>query len=330
MSKIAFLGTGAWGTALANVLLENKHQVLMWGIDEQEIDDLNHQSNNKYYPNRKLNGNLICATQDLEKLTNFKPNYIVIAVPSIFIADTLKKLLPLLKNKPVFINVAKGFDKSTKKTWSLTINKLIANKSSGLVTLIGPSFAIEVFNKQITIVNVLSNNLAIAKKVGKLFTNSYFKCIPCNDVIGGETISALKNVMAIASGILFSQHTSINTRSAVLAQMTKEISEVVKALKGNIETVYQFCGVGDIILTCTDPKSRNFSFGLKVGKDGFNNIQKHLQNHTVEGYWATLTAYEIIKKHHLKAPIITHLYKILYKGANEKTFINDVFKSIKS
>ncbi|WEK83111.1 MAG: NAD(P)-binding domain-containing protein [Mycoplasma sp.] len=329
MAKIAILGTGAWGTALANVLLTNSNNVFMWGIDQNEINDLKHGVNAKYYGQHKLINKLDVVGCNIHEVLQFNPDYVIIAVPSIHIENTIQLALKYLTNKPVFINVAKGFDQKTKKTWSITIEKLIKNKAKGLVTLIGPSFAIEVFNKEITIVNTVSKNKTLATKVAKIFQNNYFKCVAINDVIGAETISALKNVMAIGSGILYSQHTSINTRSAILAQMTKEISLIVKVLGGKTETVYQYCGIGDIFLTCTDSKSRNFSFGQAIGQKGFKQICKELKIHTVEGYWATQTAHEIIKKYKLHAPVIEHVYNVLYKNEDAKKFVYSIFKEVK-
>lgn len=328
MNKIAVLGTGAWGTTLANVLLDNKQKVAMWGISESEISDLKKQTNTKYYGSKKLSKPLALVTTNIIDIINFNPNFIIIAIPSKFIEDVINKIINRLKSKPIFINVAKGFNPLTRKTWSYTIEDLIQHKASGLVTLIGPSFAVEVFNKEITVVNTVSSNILLAKKVAKIFSNKYFKCVSINDVYGAETMAALKNVMAIGSGIIYSQHESINTRAAILAQITHEISEIASLMGGHSTSLYQFCGIGDIFLTCTDNKSRNFSFGELVGRKGFAKAKKQLKEVTVEGYWATLIAYEIIKKNNINAPIISHIYKILYENENAKDFVKNVIKEI--
>ncbi len=327
-NKIAILGTGAWGTALANVLLENNNHVAMWGIDEEEINDLNNQCNSKYYGHKKLNRPLNFATKEITHIIDFYPDIIILAVPSIHIENTINLIISRLKNKPIFINVAKGFNQKTLKTWSYTIDLLIKNKSKGLVTLIGPSFATEVFKKAITIVNIISSNNSILKIVKNVFETSYFKCIIHNDVKGAECISALKNVMAIASGIIYAQHTSINTRSAILAQIAREISYIIEVMGGEKDTLYQFCGIGDIFLTCTSSKSRNFSFGKNIGKSSYRKMKKKLKTLTIEGYWSTKIAYQIIKKYHIPAPIITHIYKTLYENENEKKFIQNIIPEI--
>ena len=326
--RVAILGTGAWGTALASVLLNVGNLVAMWGICQEQLSDLKKQMNTAFFGNKKFNGKLSLITNNIEEIAKFNPQFIIIAVPSIHIKNVLLKVVPVIKSKPIYINVAKGFDPKTLNIWSHTIKKIIKNKSKGLVTLIGPSFAVEVYDKDRTVVNVVSENINIAKQVKKIFDTNYFKCIPITDMSGAETISALKNVMAIASGILYSQHTSINTRSAILAQIAKEISYILKIVGGKQETLYQFCGIGDIYLTCTSEKSRNFSFGSAIGRLGSKQIKEIIKIRTVEGYWATKIAYEIIKKYKIHAPIIIHLYHILYKNANPKKFINYIMKAI--
>ena len=328
MARIAILGTGAWGTALANVLLSNKHHVAMWGVDQTQINDLKKQVNTQYYGNTKLVSSLKLVTKKSEDIINFKPEYVVIAVPSIHISSTLEMFANKFENTPIYINVAKGFDLKTKNTWSLSISKIIKNNSLGLVTLIGPSFATEVFNKNITVVNTVSDKIELAKKVGALFNTKFFKCVEITDVKGAETISAIKNIMAIGSGILYAQHNSINTRAAILAQIAKEVQSIVKIMGGEPSTLYQFCGIGDIFLTCTDSKSRNFSFGLEIGKFGFKNVKKVLKNNTVEGYWAAKVVYQIITAHSIKAPILTHIYKILYNNESETNFVQNIINEI--
>ena len=328
MARIAILGTGAWGTALANVLLSNKHHVAMWGVDQIQINDLKKQVNTQYYGNTKLVSPLKLVTKKSEDIINFKPEYVVIAVPSIHISSTLEMFANKFENTPIYINVAKGFDLKTKNTWSLSISKIIKNNSLGLVTLIGPSFATEVFNKNITVVNTVSDKIELAKKVGALFNTKFFKCVEITDVKGAETISAIKNIMAIGSGILYAQHNSINTRAAILAQIAKEVQSIVKIMGGEPSTLYQFCGIGDIFLTCTDSKSRNFSFGLEIGKFGFKNVKKVLKNNTVEGYWAAKVVYQIITSHGIKAPILTHIYKILYNNESETNFVQNIINEI--
>jgi len=140
-------------------------------------------------------------------------------------------------------------------------------------------------------------------------------------------MGALKNVMAIALGLAYQLNTSINTRAAMLAQATKEISYIIKLRKGRLETINQFCGIGDIYLTCTDEKSRNFSFGKRIAEVG---IKKALAENkqTIEGYNTAKIAYQIINDHHINAPVLSEIYHVLYDNENEKTFVKNVMEKI--
>jgi glycerol-3-phosphate dehydrogenase (NAD(P)+) len=204
---------------------------------------------------------------------------------------------------------------------------MTSNNIKGLVTLIGPSFATEVFNQEPTIVNTISNNLKLSKQVSKLFNNHNFKCIEITDEVGAELIGALKNVMAIAMGIAYELHTSINTRAAMLAQATKEIYQVIKKFGGKAETLTQFCGIGDIYLTCTDTKSRNFAFGNLIAKYGFEKA-KQMNKKTVEGIYASKIAYDIINKYKIDAPVLKEIYNVLFNKINHKNFVKDIIKKI--
>ncbi|MDE7433666.1 MAG: hypothetical protein K2M43_00720 [Mycoplasmoidaceae bacterium] len=133
--------------------------------------------------------------------------------------------------------------------------------------------------------------------------------------------------MAIALGLSYELHTSINTRAAMLAQATKEISLIVEALGGKVQTINNFCGIGDIYLTCTDSKSRNFSFGKSIAEIGLENSLKNNKK-TIEGIFATKIGYKIVVKHKIDAPVLKEIYNVLYKKANPKTFVEKITKKI--
>jgi glycerol-3-phosphate dehydrogenase (NAD(P)+) len=151
--------------------------------------------------------------------------------------------------------------------------------------------------------------------------------VEITDEIGAEILGALKNVMAIAMGIAYELHTSINTRAAMLAQGTKEIFNIMRLYHGQTETLMQFCGIGDIFLTCTDDKSRNFSFGKQVAKVGITQALK--QNHkTVEGYQTTATIYQFITKHKLNSPLFRVAFLVLFKHENPANFVKKIMANI--
>jgi glycerol-3-phosphate dehydrogenase (NAD(P)+) len=307
--------------------MENGHSVAMWGIDPKEINDLNHQLNSKYYGNKKTISKPVIASSNIDEILNTKPTFILIAVPSVHIVHTLKLFVNKLTYKCYFINVSKGLDPQTNDIWSKTIKKIVGNKLKGLVTLIGPSFAIEVFNKQPTMINSVSSSLPLARMVSLLFNNSHFRCIEIKDEVGAEIIGALKNVMAIAMGVAYELHTSINTRAAMLAQATKEISKLVTVYGGQPTTITQFCGIGDIYLTCTDEKSRNFSFGRSIAKVG---VKKALiiNNKTIEGYLATQIIHKTIASKKINSPVFDEIYQVLFGSKDPNNFVKNIMKRI--
>lgn len=327
MAKFTIIGTGAWGTALANVLLDNNNFVQMYGIDDKELQDLKNQKNTKYFGNSKLS-QVPLVTNKIDDIINFAPNYLILAVPSVYIQSSLESIIYKLKNKPIVINVAKGFNPNTNDLWSKTLKKIIKKRASGYATLIGPSFAVEVFNRNYTVVNVISTSKKISTKVAKSFTNKYFKCVTIKDEVGAEIIGTMKNIMAIALGIAYEQHISINTRAAMLAQAVKEISIVINLYGGSINSLYNFCGIGDIFLTCTDEKSRNFSFGKSIAKNGLKKTLENMKSKTVEGYVATKIAYKMLKNNLKSTPLVSELYKVLYKNSKVNDFVEKIIKKI--
>jgi glycerol-3-phosphate dehydrogenase (NAD(P)+) len=176
-------------------------------------------------------------------------------------------------------------------------------------------------------INSVSSSIPLARMVSLLFNNSHFKCIEIKDEIGAEIIGALKNVMAIGMGIAYQLHTSINTRAAMLSQSTKEISKIVSLYGGNPETITQFCGIGDIYLTCTDEKSRNFSFGKSIAQIG---VKKTLLNNkkTIEGYFAANAIFKVIKANHINSPVFSEIYHVLFKSKKPANFVTNIMKII--
>lgn len=324
-NNITIIGTGAWGTAIAKVLSESGNNVTMYGVDKKEIKDINqHGMNKKYFGQNKIN-TIIRATNNIDKALS-KSKYIVFALPSAFLKDMLKILKNKLKHKVIFVNLVKGIDPSNKKPWSFTISKILKEKSSGLASIMGPSFAIDVFLKKQTIVNVVSKSDSVCKKVADLFSVPYFRVVRCLDEVGAETIAAYKNLLAIGMGMVFENTKSINTISAVLTQGIKEIEIISKNNGGKSSTIVEFCGIGDIFLTCTSDLSRNFTFGKNLYRKNSSKSFK-LSKLTVEGY----TLYSIVKKEIIKnknLPLFKSICLVLNKDIEPKNIITNTFELI--
>ena len=315
--KIAILGTGSWATALSQVLVDNGHETLMYGISQEEIDDinLNHQ-NSRYFKDVKVDEK-IRATNNLEE-TIKDASYILITVPTSAVRSTLEKVKPLLKQKVTVINASKGFDLTTKKRISETIREVLdENERYEVVSLIGPSHAEEVVIRQLTTVCSVSLDIDRAKDVQELFSNMYFRVYSHDDEIGAEYGVALKNVIAIAAGTIAGLGYGDNTRAALITRGLAEMTRFGVKKGGQAETYLGLTGIGDLIVTCSSKHSRNFMAGYEIGLA--NGAEEFMKNNkkTVEGIRTCKVIYEDFKENYypdLQMPIVDAIYALLYRG----------------
>jgi len=328
MKKVLFIGTGAWATALADVLLHNKCYVMMYGIDKKEMSELRQGFNSRCFGHKKMVKKPNIVSNDLVSLLKEKPDYVILAIPSNILMGVVEKIKPLLVNRPIFINVAKGFNLKTNNPISMDIKRQLKGHISGFVSLMGPSFSTEVFNRERTIINVVGSDKPTALKVANLFKTNYFKCSYEKNEVSAEYCAAFKNVMAIACGLTFALHLSINTRAAIFTQSVKEIGVILNKKGLSTKPLFNFCGVGDIFLTCTDEQSRNFQFGKMVAKYGAKKALA-MNKATVEGLYALSIAKAIVKEEKIsKSPVICALYDVIYNNKPAKTYIQQVSERI--
>lgn len=320
--KIVVLGSGSWGTALANVLTDNNEDVIVWGRSEEEVDDINNNHHNSRYFDELIN-------EKLKATTNFNvvksADIILIATPSNTIESICKMINDTITKRVIVINVAKGFDINTHETLSNLIkNTIDDDKLEAIVSLIGPSHGEEVIKRLLTSVNSVSENEEASKIIQSLFSNSYFRVYTNNDVIGCEMGVALKNVIAIASGILEGLGQGVNARSALITRGLVEITRYATYFGAKKETFLGLCGVGDLIVTCTSRYSRNFEAGYIIGKD--NSANNFLKNNTktVEGINACKIAYDVSKKYNISMPITNEVYKILFEDKRPSDAIEEL------
>ncbi len=319
MSKVLVVGTGAFGTALANVLLENGHIVNMYGINEEQMEDLKKGYNKEFFGNEKLHRIPHLITTDfVEAIRGVE--FMVIAVPSKYIQDTLRAHKKAIKSSVVIINSSKGIDPiSGLNYFTLIHNVLPRNK---VCAIAGPSFAKELFDHKHSIVNMTCTDIKVATK----FKNKYFKVKPIADTNGSSLNSALKNGLAVCCGMLDGLNYSINTIAAVITRGVQEITHYIMQEEGLMETSLEYCGLGDVYLTCSSDKSRNFRLGQAIAKKG---VKKALSenNLTVEGV-------EIIYDIHPKITknkdyvLFNLLYDLLQCKVQPNKFIDKLWDTI--
>ncbi|AXE60726.1 glycerol-3-phosphate dehydrogenase [[Mycoplasma] phocae] len=318
--KVAILGSGGMGTACATVLEDNNHNVIIYGVDHQELEELKNGKNSKYFSD-KINLPKFQTTANIDEAIQ-DADYILFAIPTQFIEDVFKSVISKITKPTIFINVSKGFWPDTAVSVYDEMSKLIKTNSNitGVVSLIGPSFAIDIVERHITLVDAVAYNKNIAKKVQKLFSNEWFRVYTQNDVKGAEVGAIFKNIISIASGMAEGLGYSTNTQVALVSRSINEILTYNKYVGGKKSTIFGLSGIGDLILTALSPKSRNYTFG----KNFFSNT-KETNNKTVEGLRSIKVIYEnYIKNGRLELPIVEALYKIIYMKNN----IKEVIKSL--
>ena len=309
--KVSFLGSGAWASALANVVSDNGHDVLLYGVSKEEIDDINlNHKNSKYFKDVKLNES-IKGTLNIDDVVDSE--VIVIAVPSSQIRVVLNKIKDKLVNKPVILNVSKGFDEVTHKRLSSVIKEEIdESKINGVVTLIGPSYAEEVVVKYYTAISAVGTCKEANEKIQVLFSNSYFRVYTNDDEIGAEVGAGIKNVIAIASGILLGLGYKDNSRAALITRGLAEITRYGVEIGASQKTFLGLTGIGDLFLTCSSLTSRNFSSGVEIGRlDSASEFLKK-NTKTVEGIYACKIIHDAAKELGVDMPITNAVYNILY------------------
>lgn len=325
--RITILGTGTWGTALAQLLCDNGNKVIMYGIEKSEVEDINiNHLNAKYFgPDILLPADLQ-ATMDLE-LAMSNPEVVVLAVPTFAVRGILKKIKPLLKNKPYIVSVAKGFEEGSHKRMSEIIREEIdANLRQEIVSLIGPGHAEEVILRLLTCVTSTSIDLKTAQKIQRLFSNDYFRVYTQTDEIGAEYGVALKNTIALASGMLSGIGCGDNARAALVTRGLNEIVRFGMHFGGEERTYLGLTGLGDLMVTCNSRHSRNFMAGEEIGKA--NSAALFLKNNkkTVEGIKTAKVVHEVCLQEGIEMPIVEGVYKVLFENERPRDVISEMMK----
>lgn len=321
--KTVVIGSGSWGTALAQVLADNKEEVIIYGIEKSEIDDINlNHENSKYFEGVELNPNLK-ATDDITVVKD--ADIVLLAVPTFAIEGICLQIDPYLKNNIIVVNVSKGFHPETSERMSEVIRRCISKEHlSSVVSLIGPSHAEEVVIRLLTTIDAVSLKEEDAQVIQRTFSNNYLRIYTGDDEVGSELGVAIKNVMAIASGILSGLGYQDNTRAALITRGLQEMIRYGVFFGGKQQTFMGLTGIGDLIVTCTSIHSRNFEAGYQIGKE--NDVTNFLKYNkkTVEGVRTAKIVHKVAKENNIDMPICEEVYQILFEGKEPKTCANDL------
>lgn len=322
--KVAIIGAGNMGTALAVQVAKNNYPINLFTIEEDVIEQVKTLGENqKYLPGIKLNNMEIFGDYE-SALKDVK--YVVLSVPSNIIPIVIKDMLPLLNEKHILINVAKGLDEKTKKSMVQFLEDLLPeNLKNRIVTLSGPSIAKEFAHDVLTAVVIASKNSSLLEPVRKLFNTDTFKVFINNDIAGVSFGGFCKNVIAIAGGICDGLNLGVNTKAAVVARGFYELSLLAKKAGADQITLTGLSGLGDLIVTSFSEHSRNRRFGEKIAQGLTFDQAKEEIGQVVEGVTATKIAKELADEYGIKVNLINEIYKILYEGKSPSKAIEDFF-----
>jgi glycerol-3-phosphate dehydrogenase (NAD(P)+) len=315
--KVAVLGAGAWGTALAKVLHENGNSVALWDISTETLDQLRSGRNEKYLPGVKLPTDWKLEI-DFEKAVGGR-ECIVMAIPS----QAFRQVATKLKGHPaVLVSVTKGIEFETGETMSMILREHApANR---VAALSGPSFAREVALGIPTTVVCASESDGTARTVQGLFHRLEFRIYRCLDVLGVEYGGALKNIIAIAAGVSDGLGYGDNTKAGLVTRALSEMRRLGVACGAQAETFAGLSGLGDLMLTCFSKQSRNRDLGERLGRGETMEAVQASHPKLAEGYPTSRSAHRLAREKNVETPIIDEVYALLYEGKEPKKAVRDL------
>lgn len=314
LHKIVVLGGGNFGTCLAQHLAHKGHEVVIWSIEEDVVSGINkNHKNPKYLKTIELSQN-ISATSDLNNIAYDGFSVIVNAVPTQFMRSVLSQLKGKITHDHLMVCASKGIEIGTHALPGQIISESLSPEiSKNAVFLSGPSFAIEVAQRLPTAVSAASEVLSRAEDAQNVFHDSFFRVYTSEDPTGLEVSGALKNVVAIAAGAAKGLGMQANSSAALLTRGLAEITRIGVKLGANPLTFKGLAGVGDLFLTCTSEKSRNFTVGFRLGKgEKLKDIVENLGS-VAEGVTTTKAAFQLANDLGVDSPITKQVYLVLYE-----------------
>jgi glycerol-3-phosphate dehydrogenase (NAD(P)+) len=326
--RIAVLGAGSWGTAMAISTARQGHLVTLWGHNSKHIEALKKDRSNDQFLPGTVFPDTLSLNESLEE-TVATHDFIMVGVPSHAFRQTLIKCQPHLLPNTLITWITKGFETDTGLlTHEVVLDVLGADTKMALIS--GPSFALEVADNLPTAVTVASPDMQIAETVANTLRGPMFLTFPSTDLASAEIGGSIKNILAIAAGISDGVGYGANARAALITRGLTEMVELGKMYGCSEGSFLGLAGVGDLVLTCTDNKSRNRRLGLQIGEGIDRATAVKNIGQEVEGIHAAREIYRLIKKHQLDMPICHQVYRILFEGLSPKGAVKTLLVLAKS
>ena len=310
--KIGVVGAGSWGTALANLLACKGFPVDLW-VFEEEVQQqiMDRRENEIFLPGIRLSDNLV-PSNDIGSVVADK-DFLVTVVPSHLVRTVAGEMAPLVSPDTIVVSASKGIENKTHLTMTQVLAEMMPSLSpDNFSVLSGPSFAREVATDVPTVVTVAGRDPEVAMRVQHIFATPYFRVYTSDDPMGVELGGAVKNVIAIAAGIIDGLGLGLNTRAALITRGQTEIRRLGLKLGANPRTFTGLAGIGDLILTCTGDLSRNHTVGKKIGQGKSLKAILSEMRMVAEGVKTSKSVYNLARKLEVEMPISSEIYHVLY------------------
>ncbi|OXM16665.1 NAD(P)H-dependent glycerol-3-phosphate dehydrogenase [Paenibacillus herberti] len=321
--KAAVLVAGSWGTALASVLASNGHEVVMWTRGQAQADEIREQhTNGKYLPGAQLPSGLTATTNMDEALRDAQ--LVLFAAPSSAMRQVAAAAAPMVARDAVVIHATKGFEIDTLERMSHVLAEELGRPQQEIVVLSGPSHAEEVVKKLPTTVVVASEAEGFAEKAQDALINSDFRVYTNRDVTGVEVAGAIKNIIALGTGLSDGLGFGDNAKAALITRGLAEIGRLGAAMGANMMTFAGLAGVGDLVVTCTSPHSRNWRAGSMLASGLSLDEVLHRMGMVVEGVRTTRSAKALAARYGVEMPITDQLYEVLFQGKTPREAVESL------
>lgn len=315
--NISIIGTGIYSIALAlNINKENK--IIMWSENSTLVNNFNKKHNLKPITNALIPSNIHVTNTVADALKN--PGLIIIATSAKYFRSVTDQIKLYYKNTPICI-ASKGIENNTCKFLSDILKEELNAKHISVIS--GPTFATDLINREPCALSISYTSKKALNTTVKILENNNLKLRPNNDIYGTLICGSIKNVIAIASGILDGLGFNESTRAFLITEALHDIKELLFKLECNPKTVFSYAGLGDLILTANSSKSRNYKYGILLGKKAKEkDLQEFLNNNTTEGYYTLLSIKELTKNRKINMPIINIIYDIAIKNKDPEILID--------
>lgn len=325
---LSVIGAGAWGTALAHLLATKGFNIRLWAHEPEVVDIIRRTSENSWYLPEVVLPNSIQATSSLPDCVQ-GTDLIVLAVPSHAMATLVKQLRLLLK-EPVPLTIAtKGIEESTLQLMSQVAESHLPENWHPYITILsGPSFAAEVSRWKPTTILLAGRDFNLVNGLQQVFMTPQFRVYAGRDMIGAQLGGALKNVMAIAAGIVDGLDLGFNARAALITRGLAEMIRLGRAMGADIATFYGLSGLGDLVLTCTGALSRNYQVGLQLAQGATMTALQANTKTVAEGIPTSRAAMALAERHHVDMPIVRGVFQMLVEGRNPRHIVTDLMSRL--